>query len=616
MLSVPIAAYRAGIAQSETDRIIINILQGLDITGLVAAETHTGHGLDVNEMLNAEHYREVYEPGKRRKTSGNGRRIREQPRWMALHVVRVRNRDISMSFDNRIRQILRSWMWWLCACTVAAWSCGALAAGSGARVDGPGGGFAWFTTGGQVDALFAKIDTALWYSTGAAFTNISAGIGGNSVETFQAPTRDFIWAGSDAAGVWVSFDRGATWQARNTGLTCLSITHAVVTNTGSMYVSTRCSGVDAVFRSFDRGLTWLATAPLPNGGRVNRMNRAADQTQSYAYLYTTMGSFRMGDTSSTWSADQDRSGSPFRNVPAGSDVIEGFQSAASLCVMLVRNVGPYRTENCPIGGASQPAATLQTQGLPPLSNFGNRIGLVNNEQLIPVVGEGLYRFDRTSGSWVRAYSENQVPGIRYIRDISAGSSTLFASSLTSGIWRSTDSGVTWQPFGLANSAPTTPVQTLTPVTPPPQTSFAFPTGQMPSAAVASVEVSSDTRSLTVSVQLDLSKMGIATGQSFAAANAYSVYVVAAVPGERLGAASGTKLLFQHPADGSWGNLTSPIAAFAENVAVGAADQRVRVEILSSMDMTNLRGTEFYVGYGTSDTEMLQAQRYRGVYLVD
>jgi hypothetical protein len=499
-----------------------------------------------------------------------------------------------------------------------AFGSGAWAAGSVARADGvAGAGISWFTTNGQLDTVYAKIDGALWYSNGGAFTNISAGIGGTAVETWQVPSRDFLWAGSDA-GVWVSFDRGATWQARNNGLTCLNTKHAAVTNSGTLYVSTRCNQVDALYRSFDRGVSWQQMAALPNAPQVNRMNRAADITQSTVYVYTTKGSFRSNDTSTSWTADQSLSGSPYRSVPAGSDVIEAYQSAKSWCVMLVRDVGPYRTENCPIGGTSQPVATLQTQGLPTLTAFGKRFGLVNNEQLIPVIGDGVYRFNTTSSSWVRAYSDAQVPGIEYVRDISAGSSTLLATSRTSGIWRSTDSGATWQTFGLASSVPVpAPAPPLIPVTPPPQTTFSAPTGQMPAAAIASVESSEDIHALTVVVALDLSKiLGSPPSQGFAADGGYNVYVVASVPGERLGAAAGTKFLYQHAATGDWGQLTSPLAAFVENVALGAADQRVLVEIVRDTDLSGLKGTEIYIGYGTSESEMVQAQRYRGVYIVN
>jgi hypothetical protein len=131
-----------------------------------------------------------------------------------------------------------------------------------------------------------------------------------------------------------------------------------------------------------------------------------------------------------------------------------------------------------------------------------------------------------------------------------------------------------------------------------------------------VDASADIRSLTVVVQLDLSKILGTPSQSFAAVSGYNVYLVAAVPGERLGAAAGTKSYYQRAATELWGQLTSPMAAFVENVALGAADQRVKVEIVRDTDLSALIGTEVYIGYGTSDSEMLQAQRYRGVYIVN
>ena len=40
-----------------------------------------------------------------------------------------------------------------------------------------------------------------------------------------------------------------------------------------------------------------------------------------------------------------------------------------------------------------------------------------------------------------------------------------------------------------------------------------------------------------------------------------------------------------------------------------------IEIVRDTNISTLIGTEVYVGYGTSDTEMLAASRYRGVYKV-
>jgi hypothetical protein len=46
-----------------------------------------------------------------------------------------------------------------------------------------------------------------------------------------------------------------------------------------------------------------------------------------------------------------------------------------------------------------------------------------------------------------------------------------------------------------------------------------------------------------------------------------------------------------------------------------ATNRVDITVLQGLDVTGLVGSEIYIGYGTSDTEMLSAVRYRGVYKV-
>jgi uncharacterized delta-60 repeat protein len=150
-----------------------------------------------------------------------------------------------------------------------------------------------------------------------------------------------------------------------------------------------------------------------------------------------------------------------------------------------------------------------------------------------------------------------------------------------------------------------------PVTPPiaTQTAYTVSTGAMPAAAVA-VTASGTLGSATVAVELDLSK-GLSA--SFAADPAYNVYVAALVPGRQLGTTG--NFWFVNAAKVGWQALVSPIASYLQNVAVGSADQRVLIEIIRDTNISTLIGTEIYVGYGTSDTEMLNAGRYRGVYIV-
>ena len=153
------------------------------------------------------------------------------------------------------------------------------------------------------------------------------------------------------------------------------------------------------------------------------------------------------------------------------------------------------------------------------------------------------------------------------------------------------------------------------VAPPPTTQavFAIPAGQLPQAAV-STAATGTLGNATVTVTLDLSK--VLSGGSFAAqgqfASGYNIYVAAFAPSGVLGLPSAT--WFVYPASRAWAALGSPIAAYMEGLAQNASNT-VEINILQGMDVTGLVGTEIYIGYGTSDAEMLSAGRYRGVYKV-
>ena len=180
------------------------------------------------------------------------------------------------------------------------------------------------------------------------------------------------------------------------------------------------------------------------------------------------------------------------------------------------------------------------------------------------------------------------------------------TSTISGSW--TDSSGALTP-SQTSITPTTPL----PSPPATQTVFTAPTGQMPTAAV-SVTPSGTFGNATLVVTLDLSK--VLSGGSFAGlgqfAAGYSIYVAALAPKGALGLPSAT--WFVYPASRAWTTLGSPIAAYMEGLSQNATD-KVVISILSGMDVTGLVGAEIYIGYGTSDTEMLSAQRYRGVYKV-
>ena len=156
-----------------------------------------------------------------------------------------------------------------------------------------------------------------------------------------------------------------------------------------------------------------------------------------------------------------------------------------------------------------------------------------------------------------------------------------------------------------------------PVAPPPpaQTDYTAPAGQLPEAALNTSATGTLGRA-SLNVTLDLSRIPL--GLSFAAqgqfAAGYNVYVAALVPAGVLSLPDATWFMLR-PTPSGWAMLTSPIAAYLQGVAQGAASLLVQVSILENMDLTALLGSEIYVGYGLDSDEMLARGRYRGVYIV-
>jgi hypothetical protein len=187
--------------------------------------------------------------------------------------------------------------------------------------------------------------------------------------------------------------------------------------------------------------------------------------------------------------------------------------------------------------------------------------------------------------------------------------------VASGQWTGTCRDSNGQVLSDSGSWTMSRITGSTQVPPPPTTQAVFtaPTGRMPTAAV-SVNPSGTFGKATLIVTLDLSK--VLSGGSFAGfgqfAAGYNIYVAALVPSGALGLTSAT--WFALPATRNWSTLGSPIAAYMEGLAQNATNS-VAITILQGLDVTGLVGSEIYIGYGTSDTEMLAANRYRGIYKV-
>jgi alpha-tubulin suppressor-like RCC1 family protein len=118
--------------------------------------------------------------------------------------------------------------------------------------------------------------------------------------------------------------------------------------------------------------------------------------------------------------------------------------------------------------------------------------------------------------------------------------------------------------------------------------------------------------LSANVYFGAIDLGPLTGGSFAAAGSYKVYVAAIVPAGIPGVAAGIYLLAENR---GWSFYAGgPLQEYVSNVTL---DQTLHylVSILDRIDLSGLIGTRILVGYGTDDQEMLAAQRYREIYVV-
>jgi hypothetical protein len=90
---------------------------------------------------------------------------------------------------------------------------------------------------------------------------------------------------------------------------------------------------------------------------------------------------------------------------------------------------------------------------------------------------------------------------------------------------------------------------------------------------------------------------------------YKLYVVAVVPG---GGILTSTAIFMLNRNAEWQKAGFPIAEYLAGVAENSFQL---IEIFDHLDASIISGTKIFIGYGTSDTEMLETGRFRLVYQV-
>ena len=123
------------------------------------------------------------------------------------------------------------------------------------------------------------------------------------------------------------------------------------------------------------------------------------------------------------------------------------------------------------------------------------------------------------------------------------------------------------------------------------------------------------RRLQLTTGIQVAPTPAARGTKQPTAVGYNVYVVAVVPGAVVGQAAGPPLIFLKSRVASWQSfLGFPLAEYLRGV-VQDANNTILVDILTNDDISLLVGTQFLMGYGLDDAEMLAAGRFRVVDMV-
>jgi hypothetical protein len=485
---------------------------------------------------------------------------------------------------------LAKWSLLLCAMSAGA------AGGSASPLGGSNGVATVLGSDGQ-DYVFGLIDGGLFKMTAASlnWVNISAPIAGNRVQSYTFTDEKNIYVGTDNAGVWSSSDGGLTWTAHNTGLTCLLVHGYTVVSALEHVIAAHCSDRDAIFQSLDGGNSWTQSGDFGAGSHINRLAPSVSST-SRSFAYTTVGAFVQETPGAQWMAvsDSPTIGSYYGAIPKNVNVWQALAIDKSSTVreenMTVEGVGVFHTDNSKASGAKM---QLANGGLPAFT-FGRRINAIAGTAYVPVVGHGLYTY--ASGAWSLAISEQALPGVDRIIALASLPNTWLAASRTSGVWRSDDSGHSWQRFGVVSTALDLPTQ------------LSLPAGTAPASAVSMSSVGAQS-GVTLTAELIVSELLAASGNQ-----PLRVYVVAAAPASLFGQSSGY-YYFQKGPDGSWSQIGTSLTPYIQGIEIGSLDGRLRVELGNSVDLSAMHGLELYLAYGTSDTDMLSARRYIGVYRV-
>jgi photosystem II stability/assembly factor-like uncharacterized protein len=267
-----------------------------------------------------------------------------------------------------------------------------------------------------------------------------AGLQGLSIYSVAVNPADgnILYTGTVGAGAYRSADRGASWQANNTGLSVFSVSTLLVApgSSDTLYAAT-----NGVQRSVDKGLTWV---PLGYGLPYSTVNALLFHPSNPNLLYAltdSAGLYRIDITSGGWAR--------LASITSGSTL----QNASGVLYPTgpLAQPDPLREIDPDESLAAQPQNEMQTLPNAPLLAMAFAPSS-NPIQYIGTSGSGVYRTWDNGENWYAAGLAGQT--VWSLAVDPANYNKVYAATAAPGTVKlTTDGGLTWTDTTLPGLTP-------------------------------------------------------------------------------------------------------------------------------------------------------------------
>jgi len=302
----------------------------------------------------------------------------------------------------------------------------------------------------------------MFKSTNQGATWLQVGMIGEKVRSI-ADQDKYVYAGTHT-GVWQSPDSGATWSKV---ITTIQYVYAMV-NSAPYIIAGGYSGTNiGTIRSSDNGMSWSTSMVGTDAFPDVRAIAGASSDLYLANSGSIPGVYRSGDNGGTWTLTASQpantniqtllyngatlyagtQGGVFVTTDGGSTWTNVSTGLTDLDVHSLNLIGTTLYAGTNVKGVfSSPVTpiswTAQNTGLQDSCVYA----IIKNNNIMLGTNGGVFS-SATGTSWAAANS-----GLTATRvyAMAVNGSTLFAGAYGSGLFRSTNDGVTWNPTSVAN----------------------------------------------------------------------------------------------------------------------------------------------------------------------